>query len=91
MMKIFDYHTECQRLYDHCNRIFEKSGKTKFTTIRKAAKAVRVWESEVLQMAEDLSDRGCMIINVAHGIQGAGHAKTKKADWELEPIEVDQL
>jgi Mn-dependent DtxR family transcriptional regulator len=90
-MKVIDYHRECKRLYKHCNRIFERSGGTCYTTVRKAAKSLRLWESEVVQMAEDLNDRGYLIINVAQGIQGSGHRKLKQADWELEPIEADDI
>jgi len=61
---------------------------TAFTTIRKAAKALRMLQSEVLEMAEDLHDQGYLIINVAHGVQGMGCYKLSKADWELEPLEV---
>lgn len=90
MEESIDYYHQCRRLYKHCDRIFEKSGRTRFTTIRKAAKTLRMLQSEVLGMAEDLNEQGFIIINVACGILGVGcSGDYPTADWELEPTDVE--
>jgi len=90
MEDVIDYHLQCRRLYEHCERIFQKSGRTRCTTVRKAAKALRMLQSEVVGMAEDLNEQGYLIINVAMGITGVGYSsELPTADWELEPLEVE--
>ena len=82
-----DYHEKIKRLYEHCERIVERYKGKRFTTIRKAAKALRMQQPEVTEMAEDLNDQGYLILIVAKKSRG-GYSDLPNADWQLEPVRV---
>lgn len=92
-----DYHEKIKRLYDHCERIVERSKGKRLTTIRKAAKALRMQQPEVMEMAEDLSEQGLLVLIKVKTISRMTKKRKARildlssADWQLEPVKMGAI
>lgn len=73
-----------ERLDRHARRVFEKSKRTEFTTVARAAKALRWPQQKVVDVAE----ANDFTINVAVACNGAV-GKLPMPEWEIEPMETD--
>lgn len=62
--EISGYQQNISRVVCYAERFFQRSGKTEFPTVRQVARALRLQQSEVEQIAQDCDARGLSFDNV---------------------------